>query len=607
MIHLKLLQVFAGPSPHADEPVLLARLSASAELPWIDSACGRLELAYPDWLQSVPPLLSGRAVSPMQRLALTAARWALGALNEVRGDLRCAGWPDGPGMGPLAADLYLGYHDVGVSRQALELALRVLVLAGRDPDFSPARLQPALAALWKLCRQHHPDWQARLLMQAARARDIPFLPFVARHWQYGWGARSRVFFETASNADGMLGVQIARSKLQTKAALAALGVAAPHHVLVRDERELEQAAAKVGWPCVIKPVDLGGGKGVTANIATPAALGAAYANARRYSQGPLMVEAHCPGQDHRLFVLGGKLVAAVLREPPTVVGDGVRPLEQLVQALNTGRSSSLVRSGYLVPVAFDDILQQHLAAQGLTLASVPAAGQRVSLRSNANRSTGGCARDVTAAVHPEVRVLAETVADTLGLNAAGLDYLTHDISLPPGVGGGMMIEVNSTPGLAVLVTAGLDPVALAGRVLGEGVGRIPVTLTVISSSALAAARAEFEASVPQPGLAWVCGDLAAVAGLPLRAAAGGPWELVRCVLRHRSVQLLELVCTAEQLLQHGMPVDRVAQVRLCGVCLPEAWMALLRRRAGSVTEREPWPAEPVQGLLRPAVAVGEGG
>src|SRR5690606_32495033 len=179
------------------------------------------------------------------------------------------------------------------------------------------------------------------------------------------------------------------------------------------------------------------------------------------------IERHVAGQDHRLVVIDGRLVAAIRREPSFVVGDGRSTVAALVGEINTRRTKNLVESRYLRPIALDEILQSHLATQSTSLDDVPPAGRRITLRSNANLSTGGFCTDVTDAVHPQVRAMAEQLAMSCGLATTGLDYLSEDIGLPAAQSGGVFIELNTTPSLDVCVAAGWPEARIARMVLGE--------------------------------------------------------------------------------------------------------------------------------------------
>jgi cyanophycin synthetase len=576
--------VFHGPNVCAPGPVLAARVRFSPSLPpgALATSCARLRALWPEWLDQ-----DGPATDDATEAAGLVAAWALGALNEVRGYLHDSGaraMPDG-------ARLWVGFHHVGVTKMALELAQRALAEAARPGVGSPREaMEVPLQRFWALCRKCHPDYQARILMEGARARGVPVMPFVAgsRYWQYGWGARSRVFMESASNTDGLLGNQWQKSKVLSHAVFTSLGVPTPKHRLVSQPSELEAAAEVVGWPCVVKPMDQGGGRGVTAGIASSDALHKAFAHARRYTQGPVMVEAFVPGDDHRLMVVEGRLMAAIRREPSSVVGDGQRTLRELMQALTAQRSSNMVKSRYLRPIALDAVLVEHLANQGQTLEAVLALGQRVTLRSNANLSSGGVCVDVTAQVHPMVRQLAEAVVQTFGLGTAGLDYITTDIGGAPSLTGGSLIEANTIPGLDVVIAAGWAPETIAEAVLGELPGRIPVTLVVLPEGALTRAMDDLWEQVADPSIGWACGRQACIGRLSLQGSDSEPWAAVRTALRHRGLEALTVMCTPAELMRDGVPVDAVTKVVLCGVELPPEWQSVVQRCAALVERLDDW-------------------
>jgi cyanophycin synthetase len=315
--------------------------------------------------------------------------------------------------------------------------------------------------------------------------------------------------------------------------------------------------------------------------------------ARRVTQGPLMIEQMVQGADHRLTVIGGKLVAAVRREAPSVVGDGQKTIRQLIGQLNAGRTAKLAKRAYLRPVALDDALGDHLAQQGLHIDAVPPDGARITLRSNANVSTGGVPVDVTDRVHPAVAALAEQLAATVGLDVVGLDYLTPDITLSPLEGRGAFIEMNTSPALGALAAAGYTAEEIGSLVLGEGPGRIPVDLCVLAAADSETAR-RIVAKPPDPSTAaWACGTALQVGALELTIADAAPWATVRSALRNKTVTSLQIVCTVDDILAHGLPVDRLDRVVLAGVSLPEPWHAVIARTAASVAVLSP-EAQPTE-------------
>jgi cyanophycin synthetase len=356
----------------------------------------------------------------------------------------------------------------------------------------------------------------------------------------------------------------------------------PRHVVINDIGELEKAASAIGFPCVVKPLDMGGGKGVTAGIQTVAQLRTAYEHARAVTSRALMVEQFVPGDDHRLMVIDGKFVAAIRREPSSVVGDGKSTIRQLIDELNADRSCNLVKSGYLLPVPIDDALASHLARQEARFDSVLQTGSKVTLRSISNLSAGGIGIDVTNRVHPQVAALAEQLAITVGLGTAGLDYLTTDIGRSPWEVGGAFIEMNTTPGLDVTIAAGWPPGKIGAMVLGDLPGRIPVDLFVMPTLDIEAACLAGPEDAAGPGAAWVCGNEIRVGQLTLRTGDSTPWAAVQGALRNKTLTSLRIVCTVGEILNHGLPLDKVDRVLLCGVALPDRWQGLIERSARSV-------------------------
>lgn len=573
LIQLTHLHTYAGPNVYAADPVIVVR----ATMTEADPAINRQRFAaaarkFPRWRRSVPPADADDRYDIGEGLA-SFAKWLL---NDVRGIVSTAKClPDG-----AARLIVLGYHDPRISLRALQIA--ALVFEHIDGD-AGQELARQIAEFAPLCRRHHPDFQAMTLMQAAVSRDIPVLPFVrgTRFWQYGWGSRSRVFAESLSNADGSIASLLEGSKARSKAFFQSLGIPTPSHILVLKIEELDEAIRRIGYPCVIKPLDQGCGKGVTANIVNHEQLVRAFESARKSSAGALMLEQFVPGEDYRLMVIDGKFVAAIHRQPSFVIADGSSTVRELVDGLNATRSVDLLGSRYLRPISFDAVLSGHLANQGWCLDDVLPPGIRVSLRSNANLSTGGVCADVTAKVHGSVREMAEQIAASAGFGAAGLDYITTDISTSPWESGGVFIEMNSTPGLDVAMAAGWTPEIIGNLVLGTQVGRIPVELYLTDrqpeSFPLGAA-----GYLAAPSLAIVSGNEVQVGRALYRVQETRPWAAMAAALRNQAVTALQIHCSLRDITENGLPVDRVDRLVIRGVSVPDCWMRVLQDHSAEV-------------------------
>jgi len=147
------------------------------------------------------------------------------------------------------------------------------------------------------------------------------------------------------------------------------------------------------------------------------------------------------GQDLRIVVIGYKVVAAAIRRPAEVVGNGESTIAQLIERQSARRAAA---TGGESRIPLDAETERCLAAQGLSLESVPENGRHVPVRRTANLHTGGTIHDVTAQLHPVLRETAETAARALHIPVVGLDFLVPSPDSPEYV----LIEANERPGLA---------------------------------------------------------------------------------------------------------------------------------------------------------------
>jgi cyanophycin synthetase len=478
-----------------------------------------------------------------------------------------------------AYEAWIEFHVPELSLATLKLGFDIALNAHKPNSDQAFVSDPRIDELLKLCRTLHPDFQARILMLAARAAGIPVMPFFSKskYWQYGWGKRGRVFMETSSNLDGYLGGGWQKDKQTTKQLLNSIGVETPRHVLVTTEEQLRQAAKAVGFPCVVKPFAGGGGRGVTANISNESDLRSAFRFARDHSRDPVMVEEMVQGLDHRLHVIGGKLAAVICREPSFVVGDGKRTIRELIEEVNSTRSLNLVKSRYLYPVAIDDVLNEHLKSQGIKIDEQLAKAKKVTLRSNANRSTGGICSNKTKEAHPQVIAMAEQIAAASGLYAIGIDYLTTDIRQPPSVSGGRVIEINAIPGLSALAAAGIEEQELGSKMLGDELRAIPVRLTIVDDQEMAFLKGQTEEASLERGAGIVCGPVLKIGNLALHGSSVKPWESVRAALRNRTLENLEVIASDQEIVRDGLPVNQLQGFTIRSGHLSDEWRRVLDR------------------------------
>lgn len=215
-----------------------------------------------------------------------------------------------------------------------------------------------------------------------------------------------------------------------------------------DLENLDRALAfgrRAGGAIVVKPADgEGAGRGVTTGLTTTAGIVRASIWAAAF-QPKLLAEEQIAGASYRLLYLDGELCDVVRRDPPVVVGDGRRSVRELIAAENAARLADDEPTA-LSPLVVDFDCAETLRSQGLSAAAVPRHGRRVMVKNVVNQNAARENHVVRAALHPATVALGQRLVRALGLRLAGLDLLTTDPSQPLERVGGVIGEINSTPG-----------------------------------------------------------------------------------------------------------------------------------------------------------------
>lgn len=248
--------------------------------------------------------------------------------------------------------------------------------------------------------------------------------------------------------DGEVALRLALDKTATQSLLRAEGLPIPEHLgfdLADPGPALRLVESGGAW--VVKPAEGGGsGQGTTTGVRTRADFLRASARASRAGTR-LLVERQVPGDEYRLLFLDGELLGGVRRSPPSVVGDGVKTIAQLVHAENRRRLDSLGEAGVmLITIDLDALLT--LACDGLDPRTIPPAGAETRVKSARNQA----GRRDSEAVEPgafaaELVDEARRAAAAVGLRLAGVDLIAPDPGRSLAASGGAIIEVNGTPGL----------------------------------------------------------------------------------------------------------------------------------------------------------------
>lgn len=341
------------------------------------------------------------------------------------------------------------YQDEQAGRYAGRAAVR-LCQSILDQGYYPAEeLEKDLHDLQELWAQAALGPSTEAIVQEAEARGIPWTQLSTRSMiQFGYGVYQKRIQATQTSATGILGVELACDKEGTKRILGEAGIPVPRGTVIYYLDELEEAIEDVGgFPVVIKPLDGNHGRGITININSWDLAEQAYedAQAEAKSRG-VIIERYYRGQDHRVLVVDGKVVAVAERVPAHVVGNGVSTIGELVEETNRDPRRGDGHENILTRIEVDRNSWQLLEQQGYTLDTILPEGEICYLKATANLSTGGIAIDRTDEIHPENVWVAQRIAKIIGLDIAGIDVVTPDISKPLREVDGVIVEVNAAPG-----------------------------------------------------------------------------------------------------------------------------------------------------------------
>lgn len=341
------------------------------------------------------------------------------------------------------------YIDEQVGRYAGRAAVRMCQSIINEGGYPAEELEQDLVDLRDLWAKASLGPSTENIVKEADERGIPWVQLGARAMiQFGHGVNQRRIQATLSNGTGILGVELACDKEGTKSILKDAGVPVPRGVVIYYLDELKDAIDDVGgYPIVIKPLDGNHGRGITININSWEEAEAAYDAAQKTSKThAVIIERYYLGQDHRVLVINGQVVAVAERVPAHVIGNGRSIISELVEEVNRDPRRGDGHANILTRIEVDRTTWQLLDRQGYTLDTILSEGEVCYLRATANLSTGGIAIDRTDDIHPENVWLAQRIAKIIGLDIAGIDVVTTDITRPLREVDGVVVEVNAAPG-----------------------------------------------------------------------------------------------------------------------------------------------------------------
>ncbi|MDR2333551.1 MAG: cyanophycin synthetase [Burkholderiaceae bacterium] len=446
-----------------------------------------------------------------------------------------------------------------VARTALYWGHKLIMAAINDQPFDR---KPAVQAIKTAINDRYLGPSTGCIVDAAGERRIPHIRLNDGNLvQLGYGAAQRRIWTAESDQTSAIAEGIAQDKDFTKRLLAACGVPVPEGQIVTSPEEAWEVAQDIGFPVTVKPSDGNHARGVTLDLSAEDDIKTAFALAQPEGSD-VIVEKFINGTEHRLLVVGGKVVAACRGETVSVTGNGKSTLSELVAVVNQDPRRGPEQEYPLDWINLEaPAVKLELKRQNVTPASVPAQGESILLQRN-----GNMAIDCTDEVHPDVAYYATLAAKIVGLDIAGMDMILQDVSKPM-KGQGAILEVNAGPGLLMH----LKPTSGAPRPVGQaivehlfptteegtGSGRIPIV-------GIAGTRENAFIARLVGWLLQLSGKLTGVAseqGMFLnnrqtQRSNTANWAGAHRLLTNRLAQAAVIETTARSILEEGLAYDR---------------------------------------------------
>jgi len=365
---MKILEtrVYRGPNLYARWPMirLLLDLGELEEYPTIELpgfADRLLELIPTLWQHGCSYGEDGGFV---RRMKEDEGTWLGHVLEHIAIELQCLvgtpvsfGKTRGEGLPKGQYYVVYSYVEEAVGLAAGDLALRtirhLLPPERKDHDPSPFDFKAELENLVRLAQRRALGPSTAALVRAAEERDIPWIRLNEGSLiQLGYGKFQKRIQATVTSETRQIATEIASDKRLTHQILDQLGLPVPRQAIVYDAAEAAEEAERLGFPVVVKPLDGNHGNAVSINLKSSEEVREAYEKAREIC-GRVIVEACQSGQDHRILVIDGRVVAVARRVPGHVVGDGRHTLAELIELLESLSGAGLVLPAKVGPFTSD--------------------------------------------------------------------------------------------------------------------------------------------------------------------------------------------------------------------------------------------------------------
>ncbi len=295
-----------------------------------------------------------------------------------------------------------------------------------------------------------------LIIHAAEEKGLEYELLPERAFSISDAKTSHYFRGTSFPCNSMVASNLSCNKYFLRKLLKRHGIPVPKTIRLEYASQWQKVlSSSLRFPLVVKPVSASHANGSSMNIINEDELRRAVRRAfdymKKHKAGKrVLVEEFFSGEDLRLFVIGNRVVSVLKREPAYVIGDGKNTIRKLLALFNQEWRSTIKYDLPLCPIPIDTETARRLHRNKMTLNSVPKKDQKVTVRWNANVSTGGRAIDVTDVVHPNMKKLAVAIAKLAKLEITGVDILCKDIASGDTSAANIcVLETNDSPGIDI--------------------------------------------------------------------------------------------------------------------------------------------------------------
>lgn len=390
---------------------------------------------------------------------------------------------------------------------------------------------------------------------AADELDIPVFELDdGKVLQYGQGKNSKWLQSSFTDQTPLIGSTLAKNKHLASKILLDAGMPVPSHSLVGSSQQAVNVAEKIGYPVVVKPVNLDGGIGVAAGLKSPIDVVQAFNLAKKYSDN-IMVQKHFTGRDYRITTFQGKILWVIERIPAGVEGDGIHSIRELLEIKNQDPNRGDGDHFALKKIKIDDEVNSLLVEANKNMDTILNVGEFVALKRRANIAAGGMPISVMGNVHIDNERLAIRAAELLGLDLAGVDLLIPDISQSWMTVGAAICEINSQPTLGSFTSKHVYK-QIIETLLPNG-GRIPITILMGFDTTNQADEVYQEHCLSGLTCGYVSKKGVFVGDEKVGNAPISTFHGAKSMIMDRRIDALVVDVNDFSFIQHGTPFDRI--------------------------------------------------